>query len=166
MKRLLIIIGIIALYCLPWMAVNAYLFGNPLFPTGDFLIPASWGVIDSQVQSQLAVNYWSMLEFFGIRNLTWMDWLGLADPAPWSGGNPRPDETGPFLLICTPLIVFVWKDLSRAGKIAICVALAYCAAWVFGMQLLHSRYMMPAFPVLCAGIGVAITKLLESDSHG
>lgn len=149
------------LYCAPWLLRNIILFGDPIFPTLSPFIPLEWGTVPVEIQSQLAVNYHSMLDFFGVWNLTWVHWLGLSDPAPWSGSNPRPDETGPFLLVGVPLIAFVWKDLSRDGKIAVLVGLAYIAVWLLGIGILQTRYWLPAYPVLCAGIAVAITKLLE-----
>lgn len=154
--------GVALLYCLPWMVRNIVLFGDPIFPT--LHLPFTWGIVPAETQSQLAVNYWSMLDYFRTWNLSWMHFLGLVDPAPWVGLNPRPDETGPVLLVTVPLIAFVWRSLSRGGKVAVVVGLAYVAVWILVVGILHTRYMWAAYPVLCAGAGVAITKLLEDWS--
>lgn len=161
---LVMFFGAILLYCSPWIIRNVILFGNPIFPTLDSFIPEHWGVVDPSTQARLSVNYWSMLDFFRIWNLNILELFGLSDPAPWSSQYSRPDETGPWLLIGTPLIFMVWRDLSRAGKIAVSIGLAYIAVWLLGIGIMQTRYFMPAFPVLCAGIGVAVTKLMEDKS--
>jgi len=161
------------IFCSPWMLNNIILFGNPIFPTADFLIPESWGTVAPSIQAQLSINYWQMLEFFKVDWLDWQELLTLRDPAPWITGRARPDELSPWLIVLMPLVLWQWKRFTTAGKWAIGIALTYVAVWLVVIGMLHTRYMLPAYPILAAACGVAVVNLLTKketlkigDDHG
>lgn len=153
--------GIALLLCLPWMVRNIVLTGNPIFPTLDSIIPSHWGLVPADVQAELVIDYWAMLNFFRVDWLNWYEILGLVDPAPWTSRFPQPNLVGPWMLVLSPLLVWVWKDLPRPGKVALGVGIGYVAVWLLVIGILHGRYMWPAYPVICAGLGVGVTKLME-----
>jgi hypothetical protein len=158
----LLILTVALLYCSPWMLNNLILFGHPIFPTADFLIPESWGAIAPSVQAQLSVNYWSMLEYFRVDWTDWQELLMLRDPAPWILGRARPDELSPLLIVLMPLVVWQWRKFTTAGKWAVGIAVTYVAVWLLVIGMLHTRYMLPANPILAAACGVALVNVLSS----
>jgi hypothetical protein len=160
-KSIFQFLGIALLFCLPWMVRNIILTGNPIFPTADSLIPSHWGTVPADIQAELVIDYWAMLEFFRVDWTNWQEILGLVDPTPWTSRFPQPNLVGPWMLVLSPLLVWVWRDLPRPGKIALGVGFGYVAVWLLVIGIVHGRYMWPAYPVICAGLGVAVTKLME-----
>ncbi len=144
---------------LPWLLKNWLTTGNPVYP---FFFP---GV------------YWDAWR------ARWYDrpGSGLATTAPWrlltapleatvlgiEGGEPYDATIGPLLLVALPLLMVVWRSLSReertvAGHLLFFFGMSY-GLWLAGLArsalLVQTRLLLPVFGLVAVLGAVTLDRL-------
>jgi len=124
----------------PWVLLNYFWTGNPVFPFASGILG---GGISESVQSGLPAEWYSFLRG---------DYFGLSGKlrAAWTIATVDGNEILPLLaLLALPLI-----GRPGAGRVWIVCGLAETALWLAGPP--RPRYMMPALLLFCGGLEYAV----------
>jgi len=143
--------GLAALICLPWYARNFIVSGDPLFPfLGQVFPNRFWNAGDLAAQ---------MSDLQRQASHSWRDFLLLWGRLAFNQGifvGPE-DVFSPALWIPLPILLWArWKSVPERALLLI--ALAFVCLWFFGSP--SGRYLLPAIPFLCLGMGGTLASLI------
>ena len=166
-KDLAVLVGISTLLFLPWLAKNAVMAGNPVFPFFNHLFPggpsAGWN-------ADVAKGYFGALtEYRGLggwRGLWRLFVLLLTNDARFGGGMDVLGTLGWDLTFwCMPIAAWAaWRNRFFRGLLLFC--LAYFCAWAAtGVVLRFLLVLAPALSLLAANGLYSLRQRLEGGAR-
>ena len=162
-RPLLILTIATTVIVLPWFIKNLFFTGNPVYP---FLFDGLYWD-EFRAASFAGAGTGIGFDLLAILRLPYEISVGIGDAS-------QDGAVGAFILLFLPLVVAyaitpLGKDAKRPFKYLILFALAQYAFWVFGVifsqAVRQSRFLLPAFVVLCPVMAWILEDLVRFDSE-
>jgi 4-amino-4-deoxy-L-arabinose transferase-like glycosyltransferase len=151
-------LGIALSIFVPWILINTWQTGDPLFP---LLSPVVSKAIWTDREASAFFNTFEGVGY-PVRLAAWQN-IGYAlwglSTAGWA--NRCDGFIGPFFLLMAPLIV-MHRGGTRFTKLVLVSSTLYLVMWILTVQA--SRYLIPALPGFSIAGATALARILTAES--